>query len=202
MMRWDVINTILGWNGGSRYLEIGIQFGHCGAKVRAAEKIGVDPEPKGKSRAVFGRVFAVPSDAYFASLDASERFDCILVDGLHHADQVLRDVENALCHLTPSGIVVMHDCSPREEIHQIVPRQSGVWNGDAWRAMVALRQRPDIDAVTLDDDYGIGLVRRRPNPARLEGLPENLSWNDLECNRRELLGLRPASELAKWLTAS
>jgi hypothetical protein len=54
--------------------------------------------------------------------------------------------------------------------------------------MVALRQRPDLDAFTIASDHGIGVVRRRPNPTPI-AVPGWLTYSSLEQNRAELLGL-------------
>ena len=50
------------------------------------------------------------SDAFF--LQNKQLFDLIFIDGLHHSHQVLRDINNALRWLSPSGTIVLHDCNP------------------------------------------------------------------------------------------
>ena len=61
----------------------------------------------------------------------------IFVDGLHEADQAVRDVLNALDFLrsTSEGVVLMHDGRPVELNEGKVPRKSGAyfWTGDVWR---------------------------------------------------------------------
>jgi len=192
LMRWDVLNEILDVTEQRRFLEIGVQAGACGARVSASPKWGVDPCPKGSAGNRYRKLFRGTSDAFFESLDPAQRFDAVLVDGLHHADQVLRDVENALRHLAPGGFIVLHDCNPQSEIAQRVPRETGVWNGDCWKAMVRLRQRPDLDAFTVDSDHGIGVVRPARNPEPLTDVPSDLHYRHLEQNRERLVGLVPA----------
>lgn len=187
-MRWDVINELLEHTAGRRFLEVGCQYGNCGRKVNAAEKHGVDPEPLKRAERIYRRFFKGPSDAYFRQLDAGERFDVILVDGLHHAGQVLRDTDNALQHLAEGGFVVLHDCNPQSELAQRVPRETGVWNGDCWKAIVELRRRGDVDAFTIDSDHGVGIVRRRSSEP-LTDVPSQLTYQALELDRERLLGL-------------
>lgn len=188
LFRWNVINALLATTKQKRFLEIGIQRGVCGSKVHAGFKVGVDPAPHPSARRHYNAVHRQESDAFFAQLPAEARFDVVLVDGLHHGDQVLRDVDNALLHLAEDGAIVMHDCNPLTELAQRVPRETGVWNGDCWKAMVELRRRPGLDAFTIDSDHGIGIVRRAPNPSPLEA-PGELTYPDLEEDRAKLLGL-------------
>ena len=128
--RWDVVNELLSRTQQRRYLEIGIQRGVCGSKVKASRKVGVDPAPFDSALRHFTTVCRQTSDAFFAELSRDELFDVVLVDGLHHADQVFRDVQNALLHLADGGAIVMHDCNPQSEAAQRVPREVRVWNGD------------------------------------------------------------------------
>jgi SAM-dependent methyltransferase len=188
LFRWDIINALLGTTAQKRFLEIGVQRGICGSKVRAKTKVGVDPNPIPPAGRHYTQLYRAPSDNFFVDIAPDTRFDVVLVDGLHHADQVLRDVDNALRHLSDDGVIVLHDCNPQSEAAQRVPREVGVWNGDCWRAMVALRQRPDLDCFTVDTDHGVGIVRRRPNPNPLPAVGE-LSYAALTRDRRGLLNL-------------
>ncbi len=193
VMRWDVVNELATLGSEGRVLEIGVQRGVCGSRLQAREKWGVDPEPIGNAERHYTRFFACTSDQFFARLVPDRLFDVVFVDGLHHADQVLRDVENALKHLAPGGAVVLHDCNPQSEAAQRVPRATGVWNGDCWKAVVALRRRADLDVFTIDTDEGVGIVTKRPSvDGALTSVPEVLTYDVLERARERLLGLVPA----------
>jgi hypothetical protein len=187
LMRWHVINELLARSDQKRFLEIGVQHGICGSRVVAREKWGVDPEYTARARPHYRHLSKQTSDAFFASLDPSIRFDVVMVDGLHHADQVLRDVDNALKHLADGGTIVMHDCNPLTELAQRVPRETGIWNGDCWKAMVALRARGDVTAFTINSDHGIGVVRKVPS--KPIDVPSALTYDALERDRTRLLGL-------------
>jgi len=189
LMRWDIINALLTKTKGRRFLEIGIQHGICGSHVRASHRTGVDPEHSPRAKRHYQSLHRVPSDDFFRDLARDARFDVILVDGLHHAEQVSRDVDNALRHLAPGGFIVMHDCNPQNELAQRVPRATGVWNGDCWKAMVRLRQRADVDAFTVDTDHGVGIVHRATNQAPLADVPADPDYQTLAADRVKLLGL-------------
>ncbi|CAM9387564.1 unnamed protein product, partial [Discosporangium mesarthrocarpum] len=127
-----------------RYLEIGCDkdetFGPLEETFDLA--VGVDP--------VRGGTHRISSDDFFAG--NNETFDLIFVDGLHSAEQVLRDVENSLAFLEEQGTIVLHDCNPRHEVSQWYPQPPKnnavhAWNGDVWKAVVNLRTWPGIEVV-------------------------------------------------------
>jgi len=195
-----------------RYLEIGVKTGVLFLHVRARRKVGVDPVPAvaGWKRVAHpntflrGDLIAATSDAYFAQLPASCRFEVVFVDGDHAYRQSLRDIENALARLAPGGVVLVHDCNP-ESAGAASPdwrdAGQGPWCGEVWKAIAHLRAaRPELDVETLDVDFGIGMVRPGGDRERaaLELEPaaiERMGYADLEANRAELLGLRAPPEL-------
>jgi predicted O-methyltransferase YrrM len=149
------------------YLEIGTDLNDIFAPAQEMfdVAVGVDPAQGGTLR--------MTSDEYFAqnmngSL-AKQTFDLVFVDGLHEANQVYSDVMNALLVLNEGGTIVMHDCNPhglldRRAVYPRIP-DDAAWNGDTWKAVVALRllHPSDIDVIVVDIDHGVGVVRRRPN---------------------------------------
>jgi hypothetical protein len=199
-MRWDVINELL--RGQGSYLEIGVSSGSCARRVVAEEKWGVDPEPHGNAPALFAKFFTGTSDNFFAKLSPQKKFDVVFIDGLHHAGQVYRDVVNAVAHLKPRGVILLHDCNPLSEAAQAVPRRVGHWNGDCWKAIALLRSHhPELNTFVLNADEGIGVVVPLKRPAAQPALvseddPFKLAYDDLVKNRRRLLGLISAKD--RW----
>ena len=55
----------------------------------------------------------------------------------------------------------MHDCLPSTIESQLVPRISGNWNGDVWKAFLKQRKDPDLDCYTILADEGIGVIFKR-----------------------------------------
>lgn len=154
--RASIINSFIRQNGYKSYLEIGVFDGANFRRVQCARKVGVDPDPKSKATK------RMTSDAYFAR--KHERFDLIFVDGLHHADQAQRDMENALNCLNSGGLVLCHDVLPKSEWEQEVPRLPKArdrWTGDVWKAFMRLRARPDLYMYSVEDDCntGIGIIQ-------------------------------------------
>ena len=178
--RVDFLNALAHEGGLKSYLEIGCRTDECFSAIDAARKVGVDPVSGGTVRAT--------SDDFFAS--NVETFDLIFIDGLHHAEQVLRDVRHSLRALNPGGVIVLHDCLPLFAAAQYRARSHTIWNGDVGRALVEVRTWPEVDAATCLIDQGLGIVINRPNSARLEPLPvpyRRLKFGTLVADYRRLL---------------
>jgi tetratricopeptide (TPR) repeat protein len=191
--RYDVINRVLEKIGSDRYLEIGVGSGETMRRVRASFKVGVDPSPHPDGTRATTESFALASDAFFARGDAVGRFGAAFVDGLHHADQVYRDIENA-CRV--SDVVVVHNASPPTEAMQVVPYRGGNWTGDVWKAVARVRAEGQHAVRTIDADYGVAVVV----PDRGEEVPElpREAWADLAAHRAELLGLVAPDAWEEW----
>lgn len=153
MTRTEIINTLIDLYGHKSYLEIGVDNPAINFnKIVCNFKIGVDPNPRAKATRT------CTSDQFFSS--NGKKFDCIFIDGLHHHDQVIRDIENALAVLNENGTIIVHDCNPTTKEMQEVPRSQGIWTGDVWKAWVYFRARPNLNMCVLDTDYGVGVIRR------------------------------------------
>ena len=151
--RSEIINKIIIHKKYKSYLEIGCFSNELFNSVKVDHKVGVDP--------VSGGNIKKTSDEYFR--ENKESFDIIFIDGLHHYEQVKRDIENSLNFLKPQGVILLHDCLPSTVFDQAVPRCTYKWNGDVWKAIVESRCRDDIDTYTCFADQGIGLILKRKN---------------------------------------
>ena len=111
MNRTEIINALIEKHDYKSFLEIGVNNGINMKGVECKDKIGVDPAPTPEGEAY--TTHKMTSDDYF--LTNVRKFDIIFVDGLHHADQVYKDIKNGLDHLNKGGAIVCHDMSPRAE---------------------------------------------------------------------------------------
>lgn len=183
MKRYHIINELINKHGFISYLEIGCQLNQTFNAVDCQLKVGVDPERGGTNRET--------SDAFFANNKMT--FDIIFIDGLHTAEQVLKDIENALKFLNPKGVIVCHDMNPETELIQRVPMQSSDWSGDCWKAFVKLRQtRKDLTMSVINTDYGVGVIR--PGSQELLSIDEELTYEGLDRNRVKWLNLLSIEE--------
>ena len=151
--RWDLIQNIIDKKRYDNYLEIGCDKDQSFSKIKVKNKIGVDPVSGGNIRST--------SDQFFST--NKSKFDIIFIDGLHHYEQVIKDVNNSLQILNDNGFILLHDCLPRSIAHQAIPRYRGSWNGDVWKALVELRTRSDLDTYTCQIDFGVGIVQKKKN---------------------------------------
>lgn len=189
MTRWDACNARLAKFNPSRFLEIGVKAGAVGKRVRADIKFGVDPAPTSHAHRHYTHLYRQTSDEYFADQMGYLNLSVVLIDGLHHADQVERDILNSVSHLNPLGTVLVHDCNPPDEGSQIVPRQQVHWNGDGWKVMTMLRAtRSDLRAYVIDTDEGLGIIEWSRNEPLITH-PGELTWDGLVLHRTEWLGL-------------
>lgn len=119
------------------YLEIGVQNGTSLNLAKAATlAIGVDPYPLW-SQCCNQVIFPQPSDVFF-DRGGLETFglkpiDFGFIDGLHHAEQAMRDFLNLQAGLSPSGIIVIDDVLPRNQGEANRVQCPGDWTGDVWK---------------------------------------------------------------------
>lgn len=142
----------------SNYLEIGVQQCNCfnSIPLGAEFKTGVDPAINEDES-----LRKMTSDDFFKS--NKKKFDVIFIDGLHHYEQVFRDLKNSLDYLNKGGIILIHDMLPRCEIFQKVPRISDTWNGDVWKLSMNLINSKNINFIIADFDHGVGILKPKPD---------------------------------------
>lgn len=209
------------------YLEIGVSHGFAFRNIAADEKIAVDPAlmltarsrrlAAAKARAT--HYFEMTSDAFFANeTDFLDRrgIDVALIDGLHTYEQVARDIENTLRYLRDDGVIILHDCNPKQA-SAACPATSWddfrtqnhwwnlLWIGDVWKAIVCLRStRPDLRIAVLDCDFGVGIIRKGLAESSLPYSAaeiQALNYADLAADRERLLNLKPYAYLDEFLAS-
>lgn len=183
-MRWDIINYLIDVNGYTDYLEIGVQdYYSCCDKITAKNKTTVDPAPRNKCD------YVMTSDLFFKYLDAATKYDIVFIDGLHHKEQVLRDIENSLNHLKEGGTIVVHDCLPTTEEMQRREDRGGPWMGDVWKAIVSLKTtRDNLSIATVDHDCGCAIIKvEKQSPIYVD--LSHFDWEGYNLNKQEWLNV-------------
>lgn len=193
MYRFEIINQLIKENNFVNYLEIGVYRGQNIREIIAEHKDGVDPGVEGEMVPEVN--YQMTSDAFFDLIKDSPdiKYDLIFIDGLHHSDQVDKDIQNALNHLVDNGIIVLHDCNPEQEIYSRVPRVSGIWNGDVYKSVLRFRQKYSHKVVTVNTDCGCGIIFKNQTEQKhcpVSELQQGLeSWDYFDTNRAKLLNL-------------
>lgn len=173
--RRHVINYIIKNRDYRSYLEIGIRdpAGNFD-RIKCEYKIGIDPDLSIECN------YHMTSDRYF-EVEASDgkKFDLIFIDGLHEWEQVLRDVDNSLEHLSDGGTIVMHDCDPHSSKQDTTT---------VWKAFSILRMtRPDLSMYVVDVNQGCGVVRKGEQTLFDKFPIEKLNYKKFKKFKKEIL---------------
>lgn len=142
------------------YLEIGVQHGTSLRLAHQAElAIGIDPEPLCTATGN-QMLYRGTSDEYFAQPDQAVLDDYVVnlkwpvdlafIDGLHHAEQAMRDFLNVCRHLSETGVIVIDDVLPRNEAEANRIQCPGDWTGDVWKMSEELLDHPEVQAIVVD----------------------------------------------------
>ena len=152
MKRWDIINRYISHYNFETFLEIGHDRGEAFSRIDILNKESVDPNENTNP------TYAMTSDDFFEQCD--KKYDIIFIDGLHEHAQVFRDILNALAHLTYHGVIIMHDCHPTQQSHQIhkFVHSGGDWTGDCWKAFIKARATLPYEMYVCDHDWGCGVI--------------------------------------------
>src|SRR5690606_9283428 len=110
------------------YLEIGLGDGQNFESILCLFKSGVDPAIPYLHTLRNSSFYNMESDLFF--LNIHKQYDLIFIDGLHHAEQVEKDIVNGWCSLNVNGVLLLHDCSPFTEEMQVFPRKQLEWTGN------------------------------------------------------------------------
>lgn len=190
--RVEIVQNIIDLKNYVSYLEIGTFKDHLFGYVNCRKKIGVDPISGGNVRKT--------SDQFFS--ENKEQFDLIFIDGLHHYEQVKKDIINSLEILKDGGVILMHDCMPKNYYYQAIPRCQYEWNGDTWKAFLEIRSHENTDVYCCYADQGIGVILKRKNRNRLNVKIKDFSkfnFNDYVENYKKYLNLIEYEDLINIL---
>jgi hypothetical protein len=98
-----------------RYLEIGLGNGGTFDGVKTNFKVGVDPHPWNPEVCRLENVHLCTSDEYFRQHWRHElKYDVILLDGLHTAEQTYRDFVNSLHFSHAKTVWLIDDVVPND----------------------------------------------------------------------------------------
>lgn len=180
--RTSLIQYLIKKNNYKSYLEIGVSNGDNFNRIMIDHKDGVDPIGNPAN-------YQMTSDEFFAQNDRF--YDIIFIDGLHVAEQVIKDVDHSLKWINPKGVIVMHDCLPQKEEAQFPYPVQGSWNGDVWKAAAYIRMHyPNVHFCVIDMDWGCGILTPNSRQTLYPSVPINeLDWNYYSTHRHQLLNI-------------
>lgn len=198
MTRTDIINALIKKYNYKSYLEIGTQNASNYTRIDCQYKVGVDPEPL----RMFPGIVKMTSDQFFADKKIGY-FDLIFIDGLHHKEQVYRDIINSLNHLQKGGTIVCHDMNPTNQTMQMVPRITKIWTGNGWKAWIKIVYPSTfLRGFVVNTDFGVGVIQKVVEFKKLiidQVDFSDLNYKDLEENRKRFLNLMSVEEFQNWI---
>jgi hypothetical protein len=220
LTRAEVLQGVLAFFPAPRYLEIGVARGVTFHALKAARKVAVDPAfrfdvPAARQAHPQASYHQVTSDVYFGTIvEPGERFDVIYLDGLHTAEQTLRDLLNALDYLAPEGIIVIDDVKPSNHVaalpdqrranavRRLLGSERRGWMGDVFRVLFFVDTfMQQLTWRTVAENHGQSVIwrHRRPEvPERLLTEVSAKSFDDLLLER-DVLRRRPYASILEDL---
>lgn len=175
MLRTEIIQKFISKRNYKSYLEIGTYRNVNFDKITIDEKVSIDPDPEAKA------TYQMTSNEFFAV--NQEKFDIVFIDGLHEHNQVYKDIQNSLKFLNPNGVIILHDCMPKNEKMQLWDNKSHQheeWTGDTWKAYYKVLNEINYKVYVLDTDYGCGVIdTSHPKPKLAHAVDmEMLTYQD------------------------
>ena len=147
------LNLLIKRLGVTRYLEIGLGNGGTFDGVRAKVKVGVDPHPwNAEVRHLEGVEICTSDDYFHKHWRDGIKFDLILLDGLHTAEQTYRDFNNSLRFAHERTVWLIDDVVPNDvysanpdSVEAIKQRKAATgsddssWHGDVYKVIWMIR---------------------------------------------------------------
>lgn len=178
--RYDIINFLSKtyYDHDCSYLEIGTEYPqNCFDLILSKKKTSVDPS---KISADVKIDYLMTSDNFFSDLEDGKteftkdfKWDIIFIDGLHLAEQVYKDIQNAVKHC--SGFIILHDCAPSNfynahSDYEFFQKNRHEWNGSTWKAFYKYRTETNLKTYTIYTDHGLGVIdiNKTTKPIQLE----------------------------------
>ena len=160
------------------YIEVGVRNGESAhLALPGCKVIGIDPGvrllwPLNSDSSVLRTTSdrAFESGAVDRAL-AGQPVDLAFIDGMHLFEFALRDFLNVECRSKREGVVLIHDCLPRNASEAQRARPAGAWSGDIWKVLACLQvERPDLGiAVISAKPTGLGVITNlSPESSRLD----------------------------------
>ncbi len=199
----DIVHALAERYGLRRYLEfVSITTGH---HYREIDLRRFDVCKRLMYRCPPGHRDGLPLDYQSADLDLTAplaairaevgSFDIMLVDPYHYYDVSLRDLRTAFALLEPGGVMVVHDCLPPNAEIASPTFKPVNWCGETYRAFLDfVLENNDLRYLTVDADYGCGVVRKLPSLPR-SAIDRSTGWR----RRRRIATWRRAGDSrAAW----
>ncbi|WP_157571087.1 class I SAM-dependent methyltransferase [Nocardioides insulae] len=138
------------------YFEVGVSTGRS-MTISRTRSLGVDPFFTVQQPLQCDvQLVREESDSFFARADAFDHLggtpvDLAFLDGMHLSEFLLRDFMNAEKHMATTGVVLLDDMLPRNNLEAYRIRRTSAWTGDVYKVHEVLtRYRPDLTLIPVN----------------------------------------------------
>ena len=173
------INEIIENNGYTSYLEVGVANKSNYNLIKCKNKIGIDPIAKNDKD-----IISIDSDGFFAS--NTLKFDCIFIDGLHHSEQLEKDIINAYACLNNKGRIILHDINPFTKEMTVIPRIQDQWTGDCFKVWAGIIDNTKLKTEYYKEKYGLGVIVKSLAKPK-EDMTSHISYETFAENRQKYI---------------
>jgi hypothetical protein len=164
MRKYEIVNALIAANDHTRYLEIctpvaGQRFARIHRhRLRDCHRLMYRCPLNFQDGSEI--TFRSPDDD-ISHLHPSHPYDLIFIDAHHTQECSRRDLQTALEMLSPAGVLVVHDCSPRTRDEATTWFHPGSWCGVMYCAYIDfVFFHPDLAYYTVDTDFGCGVIKK------------------------------------------
>jgi SAM-dependent methyltransferase len=197
--KYDIINRLIAQFGFQSYLEYNKIDGttHYERVVCANKEIAYIPENCYLDRSGIEHLLEKIQHAKidkvlpFSQLQkqfAGRKFDLIFFDPVHVRPEVDLMLIALAQLLSPGGILVVHDCNPKDIALTTLRRRPGQWVGETYKAFALFRFFNRAQTITIAEDFGVGLIWNQ-NLQLDYSVHFDLDYYDFAASKQEYIGL-------------
>jgi len=197
----------------NKYLEIGLSHNPLAPyrllnNIETKHSVDTDSSTGADFVADSDTFFRALESEFFASLEKDYKWDVIFIDGNHNAEQVFKDLNNSINHLSEDGVIFVHDILPSEYSRTLEVELPHVPLSlcDAWKVIhYCLKNRPDIHICSLEEGdpnpCGLAVITMTKNNRKLLNLNENLfyQFSQILQNKSRLMNVISEDDILNWI---
>jgi hypothetical protein len=150
MNRVQTINKLIEENKSVNFLQIGLADGTLFKAIKCKSKTGIGSSINKAE---------VKAEDHFKG--NKSKFDFILIDNNHLANELEREIVLSYNRLPDGGILLIHDVIPPSEESTVIPRISDKFCGEVYKVACGLVDKYDLEYSYIEDPVGFLMVKKQ-----------------------------------------